>query len=318
MTQEERTTQQFSPYWLVLGGIAGAVAGFRYWRQRRAQQTSPLIKSAARQVALVTGASSGIGRVFALKLAELGYDVILVARRRERLESLAAEITAAYGVEAAVVAADLSTEAGIQRVEQVLAATDTLALLVNNAGFGLNGPFAESAIDSHLQMVQVHVEAVVRLTRTALPALLARRRGAIINVSSLMAFYPMYGSTTYSATKCYLRAFTEALYQELQGTGVRAQVLCPGFVETELQDVAEIDRPALPQCFWMSPNTVVARSLRDLANDRAVSVPGLGYRGLAALSSFIPRPLLYAAGSLLGRSRERQLAAISCQPQAKE
>jgi len=233
MTHEEKTTQQFSPYWLVLGGLAGAVAGFRYWRQRRAQQTSPLIQSGERQVALVTGASSGIGRAFALKLAERGYNVILVARRRERLEALAAEITAAHDVEAAVVTADLSTEAGIQRVEQVLAATDALSLLINNAGFGLNGPFAESDIDSHMQMVQVHVAAVVRLTRTALPALLARHRGAIINVSSLMAFYPMYGSTTYSATKCYLRAFTEALYQELQGTGVRAQVLCPGFVETE-------------------------------------------------------------------------------------
>ena len=304
MTHEEKTTQQFSPYWLALGGLAGAVAGFRYWRQRRAQQTSPLIKSAERQVALVTGASSGIGRAFALRLAELGYDVILVARRSARLEALAAEITAAHGVEAAVVTADLSTEAGIQRVEQVLAATDALGLLVNNAGFGLNAPFAESEIESHMKMVQLHVEAVVRLTRTALPVLLARHRGAIINVSSLMAFYPMYGSATYSATKCYLRAFTEALYQELQGTGVRAQVLCPGFVETELQEVAEIERLALPQCFWMSPDAVVARSLRDLANDRAVSVPGLGYRALAALSNFIPRPLLYAVGSLLGRSRK--------------
>ena len=310
MTHEEKTTQQISPYWLVLGGLAGAVAGFRYWRQRRAQQTSPLIKSGDRQVALVTGASSGIGRSYALKLAEFGYDVILVARRRERLEALAAEITAAFGVEAAVVTADLSTEAGIQRVEQVLLATDALVLLVNNAGFGLNGPFAESAIGSHMKMVQVHVAAVVRLTRAALPALLAQHRGAIINVSSLMAFYPIYGSATYGATKCYLRAFTEALYQELQGSGVRAQVLCPGFVETELQEVAEIEPLALPQCFWMSPDTVVARSLRDLANDRAVSVPGLGYRVLAALSNFIPRPLLYAAGSLLGRSRE---AAVSDQ-----
>lgn len=304
MIHREKSARYLNPLWFVLGGLLGTSAGLRYWRRRRAQQTSPLLRAGERLTALVTGASSGIGRSYALKLAQLGYNVILVARRRENLEALAAEVAAAHGVEAAVVTADLATEAGIQRVEQVISATDDLNLLVNNAGFGLVGTFAHGDIEKHMTMVQLHVEAVVRLTRAALPVLLSQHRGAVINVSSLMSFYPMYGSTTYGATKCYLRAFTEALYQELLGTGVRAQALCPGFVETELQEVAEIERLALPKSFWMSPDTVVARSLRDLNNDLAVSVPGLGYRALALASSFIPREILYTALSMVGRSRD--------------
>ncbi|MGC9468389.1 MAG: SDR family NAD(P)-dependent oxidoreductase, partial [Anaerolineae bacterium] len=212
---------------LGLGLTAGVVAGLTGWRRWKASQTSPLIRKGEHLSALVTGASSGIGRAYATKLAAQGYDVILVARRLERLTSLAQALSDRYGVAATVVSADLATNDGISRVESVIEDTEHLNLLVNNAGFGLVGDFAQSDIERHLEMLHVHIHAVVRLTRAALPMLLAQNRGAVINVSSLMAYYPMYGSTTYAGTKCYLRAFTEALHQELIGTGVRVQSLCP-------------------------------------------------------------------------------------------
>lgn len=305
MTKRERGSKinSSSGLWLLLGGAAGAAYGFRAWRRRQARRTTPLVRDDERAAALVTGASSGIGAQYARELAALGYDVMLVARRRDRLEALAAELSAAYGVRAAVVVADLTTEAGLQRVERTIEATPSLSYLVNNAGFGLVDLLAESDVDQLLDMIELHVDAVVRLTRAALPSMLAQRRGAIVNVASLMAFYPLYGSATYGATKCYVRFFTEALHEELVGTGVRAQALCPGFVATELQDVAGIQRLAPADFLWMSPETVVAGSLKDLRNDRVISVPGLGYRLLADVSGIIPRPLVRAAGRLLGRSR---------------
>jgi short-subunit dehydrogenase len=264
-----------------------------------------LIRAGERATALVTGASSGIGWAYATELAALGYDLILVARRRSRLEALASELHAAYGVSTAIVVADLTTDTGLRQVERVIATSESLTLLVNNAGFGMMSWFAFSDIERHMDMIQLHVAAVVRLTRAALPGMLALKRGAIVNVASLMAFYPLYGSTTYAATKCYLRTFSEALSQELVGTGVRVQALCPGFVKTELQGVADIESLPLPACAWMSSETVVRRSLHDLRNNRVISVPGLGYRFLVDVSGLIPRPLIRSAGLLIGRSRLR-------------
>jgi uncharacterized protein len=298
------------PLLLAAGAVAGAVTAGRWWARKRAAQGSPLltkaeIASGERLTALVTGASSGIGLVYATALARRGYNLILVARRRDRLEALATELADTYGIEAAVVTADLTSDEGITRVSQVIAATPDLNLLVNNAGFGLAGTFANSDIDRHLDIIKLHIHAVILLTRAALPAMLARGRGAVVNVSSLISFYPIYGSTSYAGTKCYLQAFTEVLYQELMGTGVRAQCLCPGFVHTELQGTADIEKLAIPDFAWMKPEPVVERSLRDLEHDEVISVPGLGYRLLATLRRLLPRPLIYTVGGWLGRSRLR-------------
>jgi short-subunit dehydrogenase len=135
---------------------------------------------------MVTGASSGIGEAYAKQLASMGYDVILVARRRERLEALAGALRAAHGVAPLVVVADLATEDGIARVEHVISATDDLNLVVNNAGVGLAKPFVRAEVEQHLELVRLHVYAVVRLTRAALPMMLAQSRGAVVNVSSLI------------------------------------------------------------------------------------------------------------------------------------
>ena len=275
------------------------------------RRASPLLRapetgSGETASALITGASSGIGLAYATKLASMGYDVILVARRRERLEALASSLTAAYGVKATALPADLTTEVGVSLVEQAIIAAENVTVLINNAGFGLVGPFVGGDINRHLDMIQLHVQAVVRLTRAALPGMLLLRCGAVVNVSSLMAFYPLYGSSTYAGTKCYLRAFTEALHQELVGTGVRAQSLCPGFVRTELQGVADIASLNIPDFLWMTPEAVVAGSLSDLRDDRVISIPGVGYRLLGTVSAIVPRSTFYLVGRWLGRSRSQQ------------
>jgi len=272
------------------------------WRRWLARRAFSLPSPDASRWALVTGASSGIGRAYAVALAALGYHVILVARRWERLEAVAAQISEAYPVDTVTLCADLTTPEGIEAVEEIIRATDGLSFLVNNAGFGLSGPFATVDFERVLDMVQLHIVATMRLTRAALPGMLARHHGAIVNVSSLVTHYPLPGQATYVATKCYLRAFTEALHQELLGTGVRAQALCPGLVRTEFQASAGIQR-RLPSFLWLSPEFVVQRSLRHLAEDRVLSVPGIGYRMLAGLAGVMPRSLLYLIGNRFGMSK---------------
>jgi uncharacterized protein len=290
-------------------GIAAGVGAALVWRQRRrARETSPLRCTNHDRVALITGASSGIGAVYARALAREGYALILVARREARLQALAEELAQRYHVPVEVLVADLADPAGVAVVEARIAATgdgaDTaLAFLVNNAGFGIQGAFAESDIARHEAMIRVHVDATVRLTRAALPGMLARDCGAIVNVASLAAFFPITGSVTYGATKAYLTSFTEALHQELAGTGVRVQALCPGFTRTEFQSTGQIDEERIPNFAWMSAEAVVKQSLRDLDNGQVISVPGAGYRLLALLSALIPRGLLYGVGRWLRRYR---------------
>ena len=286
-------------------GLGAAVAlGVTLDRRRRwlARRTFSVPSPDTSRWALVTGASSGIGRAYAVALAGLGYHVILVGRRWERLEAVAAQISEAYPVDTIALCADLTTPGGIEAVEEIIRATDGLSFLVNNAGFGLPGAFATVDFERVLDMVQLHILATMRLTRAALPGMLARRHGAIVNVSSLMAYYPLPEQATYAATKCYQRAFTEALHQELMGSGVRAQALCPGFVRTEFQASAGIQRQ-LPDFLWLAPEFVVQHSLRHLAEDQVLSVPGIGYRMLAGLAGVIPRSLFYLIGNRFGMSK---------------
>lgn len=284
-------------------GIAAGILAAMTWRQRqRAQMTSPLRRDGER-VALVTGASSGIGAAYARALAREGYALILVARRAARLRTLAEKLTCQYRAPAEVLVADLADAADVARVEARIAETGALAFLVNNAGFGVPGPFVQNEIASHEAMIRVHVNAAVRLTRAALPGMLARQDGAIVNVASFVAFFPVTGNATYSATKAYLKSFTEALHQELSGTGVRVQALCPGFTRTEFQKTGKIDEQGIPNFAWMSAESVVTQSLRDLNNGEVISVPGAGYRLLALLAGLIPRGLLYGVGQWTRRYR---------------
>jgi short-subunit dehydrogenase len=237
------------------------------------------------KTALISGASSGIGAAFARQLAAAGYNLILVARREERLAALATELQQRHAISAEVLPADLSKLEEIKRVEERIQQGGGLALLINNAGFGSTGPFIDVSLATQMDMIQVHIVASLRLCRAALPGMLARRQGAIINVSSISAFAPLAGNVNYSATKVYLVNFSEALQVELAGTGVKVQALCPGFTYTEFHDDPQFGqfKHRTPRLLWMSAEEVDIGSLKALEQNRVTYIPGLKNRLLVAL-----------------------------------
>lgn len=251
--------------------------------------TGTLPRNAGR-TALVTGASSGIGAVYAGRLAAQGYDLILVARRRDRLEQLAGELQARHGVEAEVLAADLAEEADLRKVEERIARAADLEFLVNNAGFGTRGLFFEAAAEGQDRMHRLHVLATVRLCRAALPGMVARGKGNLVNVSSVAAFAQNPGSASYCATKAWMNSFTEGLYLELAAAGspVRAQALCPGFTLTEFHDRSGIGRNHAGASWWLSAQDVVDASLRGLARRKLFVVPGWRYKMYVFLVKALP------------------------------
>ena len=249
--------------------------------------------------ALVTGASSGLGAVFATALAGQQYDLTIVARNRERLETLAEHLRQRRGIAVEMVVADLTQGAALRTVEERVAQDHALELLVNNAGFGTTGPFATLDPDREEAEILLNIMALVRLTRAALPGMLSRDRGAIINVSSLAAFAPGPYNATYGATKAFVNSFTEALHEELCGTGVHVQTLCPGFTHTEFQQRAGVDVAKIPAFAWMTPEAVVDASLSTLQRRQVVCVPGLVNRLLALLMGAAPRRLVRRVAGLL-------------------
>ncbi len=236
--------------------------------------------------ALVTGASAGIGRAFASALAARGDDLVVVARDTARLDQLASELRGAGGVNVEVLPADLTTNDGVAAVEE--RARARVDLLVNNAGFGTFGKFADLPIEREAQEIALNVLALVRLTHAALPGMLERRGGGVINVSSLACYQPTPMNATYGATKAYVTSFSQALHEETRGTGVKVMVLCPGFTRTEFQARAEVDSSRVPDFLWQSAEQVVAAALRSYDRGRAVCVPGPLNQAGAAFTSALP------------------------------
>jgi hypothetical protein len=245
----------------------------------------------------VTGASSGIGAAYAKALAARGYDLALVARRQDRLQQLAEEISQKYRVNCTVLGADLTRDTELRRVEEFLARAANLQLLVNNAGFGTKERFCEAPVEKQDAMHRLHVLAIMRLTHAALRNLVARGQGAIVNVSSVAAFVPRPGSTSYYATKAWINCFTEGLCLELKvaGSPVRVQAVCPGFTITEFHDVLGFDRKEIPEAWWMAAEDVVEASLEGLERDKLFVVPGLRYKLLVCLLRLLPRGVLHFA-----------------------
>lgn len=243
------------------------------------------------RIAAITGASAGLGSVFARKLAAQGYDLLLIARRLDRLEQLAGELNRAHGVAAEPLAADLSNTADIDRVAARLASEPRLALLVNNAGFGTKGRFWETPLERQIAMHRVHMDATMRLTRAALESMAARNQGAIVNVSSVAAFARSAANVSYCATKAWINAFTEGLALELCGTGIVVQALCPGFTYTEFHDVMGVDRAGVKKWLWMDADYVVDASLAAVPKRKLFVIPGWKYRAFVAVFTKLPAAL---------------------------
>ena len=241
-------------------------------------------------IAVVTGASAGIGEAFARALAARRHDLVIVARNETRLAELAGEIRREHGVAIEVLGADLETDEGVARVEARLRREEHPAeLLVNNAGFGTTGAFHSLPIDGEVAEIRLNVLALVRLTHAAVAPMVARGHGGVINVSSVGAYQPTPHSATYSATKAFVSSFTNAIHEELHGTGVKAMVLAPGFTHTKFHERAQVDNTSkMPEFLWQSAYEVVAAALKAYDRGRAVCIPGALNTVAAAFSGTLP------------------------------
>jgi len=239
--------------------------------------TSPTTTTttAAAGVAVITGASSGIGAVYADRLARRGYDLILIARNQARLEELAAGITTQTGRHVDLLAADLRDGQDVARVERILRDDPRITVLVNNAGVGAVTPLVNSDVDAMSRMIALNVDALMRLTYAVVPAFVARRSGTIINVGSVVAVYPEILNGVYGGTKAFVLAFSQSLRHELADTGVRVQVVLPGATATDFWNVMGHPVDQLPKEWVMSVDALVDAAIAGLDQGEFATVPAL-------------------------------------------
>lgn len=224
---------------------------------------------------LITGASSGIGAVYADRFAARGHDLILVARNAARLEGVAKALIERHGVKIRILPADLGSEEGLAAVETVIAEDDTITHLVNNAGFGSAAPLTSADVQEMQAMVAINVTAPLRLTYAAVPRFIARGKGAIINISSIVAIGPEVLNGVYGGTKSFVLALSQSLRKELQGTGVTVQVVLPGATGTEFWDIAGLPASNLPSEWVMSAADLVDAALIGLDRGEFATIPSL-------------------------------------------
>jgi len=262
-----------------------------------------------RRVALVTGASAGIGEAFARVFASHGFDLVLTARREDRLRALAEELARQHGVVAHVYRADLAEPAAPARLSEHLAAQGiAVDALVNNAGYGVPGSLVSVPWERHASFLQLMLVGVTELTYRLLPGMVERRWGRIVNVASLAGLVPApAGHTLYAATKSYLIKFSEALSCEVGHAGVHVTAVCPGFTFSEFHDVSgtrEMMR-RLPSWMWMDAGTVARRGFDAVMEGRPVYVPGRVNGAIALLARHLPPRLVYALSRRVARQYRR-------------
>ncbi|MEU6286485.1 SDR family NAD(P)-dependent oxidoreductase [Streptomyces sp. NPDC015140] len=249
--------------------------------------------------ALITGSTAGIGAAFARRLAADGHNLVLVARDTKRLHEQATELHDRHGIEAEVLTADLSTDAGIEAVATRLGERrHPVDLLINNAGFGNKGKFLDVSMADELTMLKVHCEAVLRLTSAAVEAMRERGRGGVVNVASVAAFVPR---GTYGASKAWVVQFTQGVAKDLAGSGLRLMALAPGFVRTEFHERAGMGTDNIPNWMWLDADKVVAAALDDLSRGKSLSIPDPRYKTLMGAAKLVPRGMLGGISSRTGR-----------------
>ena len=243
--------------------------------------------------ALITGASSGLGEEFAIQLAREKHDLVLVARREDRLRDVADRARSLGAGKVTVIASDLGrADAAADLFRQVGAAGIAVDYLVNNAGFGTRGRFDQVPLDREIEEINLNVSALVALSRWFLPAMVAAKTGTIINVASTAAFQPVPWMATYAATKAFVLSFSEALSTELQGTGVSVLALCPGPTRTEFQQVASVEHSGVPSFAYMDAPTVVRQAIESAKRGKAVRINGVINTIMAQSTRFVPRGLV--------------------------
>lgn len=254
-------------------------------------------------IALVTGASAGLGHAFATRLAATGYDVVLVARTRERLDTIAADLTHRFGCRTEVIPADLVDRTALGRVADRLADRDRpVDLLVNNAGYALRKPFLAHSVEVEEQLLDLHVRATLVLTHAALGPMTERGSGGVINVSSVAAWVPQ---GTYNAHKAWVTAFSHAIAGQVAGRGVRVMALAPGYVRTELHERAGMRTDAIPSAAWLDADDVAADALRAWERGKPVHVPSTRYRAAAGLLRVAPHETIHRLRTRRSRGGDR-------------
>ena len=252
--------------------------------------------------ALVTGATAGIGESFTRLLAANGYDLVLVARDKKRLQERATSLSKKYKIDVEVLQADLSVPAQLARVEKRLSnPKKPIEVLINNAGFGIKDSFLKSDIKAELELIDVLARAPMQLMHAGLPQMLSRNSGTIINVSSVASFI---AGGTYSAAKSYLTVHTESLNSELSKTNINISALCPGFTRTEFHQRGKMKMTGVPNFMWLNAVRVVSDSWRAALKGKAICIPGWQYKILSSIARFGPRPLVRKLGIKV-RARQR-------------
>ena len=257
------------------------------------------------RTALVTGATSGIGHAFCRELAERGDNLVIVARHRARLENVSDELRARHSIKVEILAADLTKRVQLRRVAERVADRDRpIDLLVNSAGFAMSRSLLKGDLADEEAMLDVLCRAVLVLSHAGALSMRERGRGHIINVSSVAGFLPM---GTYSAAKAWCTVFTEALAQELSGSGVSATALCPGFTRTEFHERADLDMSRMPKAMWLEADALVRACLDDVRAGKVISVPGVQYKVIAGIAQVVPHSLLRAVtGRVDSRRRSKR------------
>lgn len=260
------------------------------------------MKKAPFSHALITGASSGIGEAVANKLGKAGVGMVLVARRKDRLDAIAAKFPSVE-----VLVADLTTSSGLSAVLERLGSTSlpNIELVVNNAGFGTSGPFADADPERLSREISLNINALTRISHEAVRQMLPRGRGYLLNVSSIASFQPGPDLAVYAATKAFVTSLTESLHEELRGSGIRVTALCPGLTHTEFQSISNTSglESNFPEFAWMSADDVARDGLRAVAAGKAICVPGVVNKSLATVSTFTPRGLARRIAGLATRLR---------------